>query len=85
GKHLSPRQISRLFKQAAKAAAITKPVTLHTLRHSFATHLLARHFRLSLRPHQWLLLDALDVHMIPVKAPQLSVPWWKILPNILIV
>lgn len=42
GKHLSPRQISRLFKQAAKAAGITKPVTLHTLRHSFATHLLER-------------------------------------------
>ncbi len=34
GKHLSPRQISRLFKHAAKAAGITKPVTLHTLRHS---------------------------------------------------
>ena len=42
GRHLSARQISRLFKEAAKAAEITKPVTLHTLRHSFATHLLER-------------------------------------------
>ncbi len=42
GKHLSARQISRLFKQTAQEAGITKPVTLHTLRHSFATHLLER-------------------------------------------
>ena len=42
GKHLSARQISRLFKQAARAAGVAKPVTLHTLRHSFATHLLER-------------------------------------------
>ena len=39
-KPISPRQFHRLLQQAAMAAGIKKPVTLHTLRHSFATHLL---------------------------------------------
>jgi integrase/recombinase XerD len=40
GRHLSRRQLNRLFHQAVDAAGIDKPVRLHTLRHSFATHLL---------------------------------------------
>jgi integrase/recombinase XerD len=42
GCHLTTRQFSRIFHEAVDAAGITKPVTLHSLRHYFATHLLAR-------------------------------------------
>jgi integrase/recombinase XerD len=40
GQPLTTRQLNRACHAAAMMAEIDKPVSLHTLRHSFATHLL---------------------------------------------
>ena len=40
GRHLSPRTAARVMERARTLALIAKVATCHTLRHSFATHLL---------------------------------------------
>jgi len=40
--HLYPRRFQRAFKSALAKAGIAKHASVHTLRHSFATNLLAR-------------------------------------------
>jgi site-specific recombinase XerD len=42
--HLHPTHVQRALRQAVQKACLTKRVTAHTFRHSFASHLLQKKY-----------------------------------------
>lgn len=40
GRHLTERSVEKIFQSACNQSGIRKNISLHVLRHSFATHLL---------------------------------------------
>jgi site-specific recombinase XerD len=69
--HVQPRTVAQACAEAARRAGLSKRVTPHTLRHSFATHLLEANENLctiqALLGHKQLRSTAIYTHVTPAK------------------
>ena len=75
---LSSRTVQKVFSESAAKAGILKKVTIHTLRHSFATHLLMMgtdiHSISRLLGHSSLLSTAVYLNLAPAKVLAVTSP-----------
>lgn len=76
--HVTPSSLQKVFKTAVKKAGITKQATVHSLRHSFATHLLERGCDIrtlqELLGHKNLQTTMIYTHVANVNTLQISSP-----------
>jgi len=79
GRHLSQKSVQEIVKNSAKRAGILKNVHPHTLRHSFATHLIENGCDLAsvqfLLGHNSTQTTMIYVHMCPLKIVNARSPY----------
>lgn len=82
-RHLGVAAVQKIFGQARVRAGITKDVSMHTLRHSFATHLLedgARVFHIKeLLGHARISTSCVYLHLLSISEMKVQSPLDKLL------
>lgn len=77
-RHLTSRTVQLTFKSSTLKAGIIKPVTVHTLRHSFATHLLIANTDIytimKLLGHNSIQSTSVYLHLAPSKVLSVKSP-----------